>query len=106
MSKRVRHVHLQCHCDHPDHVVRVTLDTSENPPEVSIMPMLNPQPSLWRRIWVAFRYVFGLKSKDSHWGSYQFDSVLLSNSEVQELSNLLVHRKIIQKLRQKKSDSE
>jgi hypothetical protein len=97
-----KHVHLQCACHHPDHIVRVTLDKSENPPELSITPQLNNHLPWYRRLVVAFKYLFNIKVRDSHWGSYHYDNVLLTEEGVNALSNLIVTRRVIQKLRKVK----
>lgn len=101
----IRHAHLQCACHYPDHVVRVTLDTHEDPPELSITPMLNSHLPWWKRLLVAFRYLFNIKVSGSHWGSYHFDTVLLTEEGVHALSTMLVHRRILQKVRGRKKDS-
>lgn len=103
---RMKHLYLSCACRNPDHVVRITLDAYFDPPEFSIQPMLNPNPSFWRRVWIALRYMFGLPSREEGWGSCHFSDVVLSSEQVDELSTLLTHRKVLLKLRDMKKKKE
>jgi hypothetical protein len=102
MPARVRHVHLQCACHYPDHIVRVTLDTSESPPEISISPLLSHHLPWYKRILVAIRYVLRLGS-DKHWGGDHFATVILDDHSVDQLSSILVHRRILEKVRKRKA---
>ena len=59
-----KHDFLDCGCTHMDHVARVDLETWDpdcNGPELSLTIRLNPNRSIWRRIIIALRYVFGAK---------------------------------------------
>jgi hypothetical protein len=94
----LKQVFLQCTCNIPEHVVKVTLDTTEEPAELTIQPFLNPNLSFLTRIYVAIKYVLGIKSP-SDTGSYQFDCVLLTVKQVDELSALIVHMRLLDKFR-------
>lgn len=100
----IRHVHLQCDCDSPDHVVRVTLTTWPGEmPRIVVQPFLNPNYSFLKRIWLALKFVFLSRRKpESHWGSFHYDSVLLDEKQVNQLSSMIIHYKLIKKLRAKK----
>ena len=105
---RTRHVHLQCSCQHPDHVVRVTLEAHAGErPQLSVQPLLNPHRSLWRRFRVAFRYPFNRKEVGEYWGGWQFEDVILDEEGVRQLTSLVATHNLVVKLQdlKKKRDA-
>ena len=57
----------------------------------------------WRRVWVAFLYILGKTPVDHQWSAYPYDTVLLDERSINELSSMLVHRRLITKVRKNKS---
>lgn len=94
----VRHVYLQCSCQCPDHVIRVTLEMDDGQhPQLSIQPLLNAHRSFFRRLWVAFRYIFNRKGQGMYWGGWQFEDVILDDEAVMQLMSQLALYKIVVK---------
>jgi hypothetical protein len=97
----LRHIHLQCSCHTPEHVVRVTLETWPGEhPELRIEPMLNPNRSLLRRIWVAIKYVFKADTTGG-WG-WDFDDAIVDDESMLQLTTLITHRNLVVKLQDMK----
>lgn len=84
-----QYIHLQCACLSPDHVARVHLEVNIGAcPQLSVQPMLNPHRSFWRRLCVAFRYLFNCKSAGTYWGGWQFDDVILTKVGAEDLTKI------------------
>lgn len=98
----IKHVHIQCSCHLPQHLLRVTLITSKNDyPEISIEPLLNTEASFLKRVYYALLYVF----KGGR-GICFFDDVILHKEEVDKLTSLIsvynVNYKLVHHLKNKK----
>lgn len=68
--------YLTCDCSSDEHTMRFTFaagETSQDSSEVYTSVFLNQYRSVWRRIWVAVRYVMGYKSKYGHWDCFSFN---------------------------------
>lgn len=66
--------YLECRCDSPEHVVRVVYDSNrfepEEDPELFIEVQMNPWLPWYKRLAIAFRYVFNQREgKHSGWTS-------------------------------------
>jgi hypothetical protein len=99
-----RHVHFQCRCSAPDHVLRATLYTDQDDLELSFQPYLRRPHSFWRRLWIAFRYVLGM-NEASYWGTNYYCDVLLDQAGVEELTRLVAQHNLILKLKKLKKKS-
>lgn len=89
-----RRLALECKCYHPSHFVVMGLDTYEfdQDPELTIHVQMNPLP-FFKRLKLAFKYVFGKYGKEAHW-----DSFLLKESQSKELTYMLEEFRILTKM--------
>ena len=81
-----RHVVLACRCDHPAHVLSVSLEYGRGlMPTVYLQPLLDTSKPFLSRLRAAFRYVFGRYVDET--GCY--DVVRLEHQDVVALRGLL-----------------
>lgn len=76
-----------CDCGAPEHQVILTYDPYEDEPldqEIWLEFHLNQWRNIFRRLWVAIRYVFGYTSKYGQW-----DMVILNRQMVIDLRSFL-----------------
>ena len=69
---------LECQCGSDEHTLRFVLSEdklSKNPdaPEYYCSIYLNQWRNVFKRIWVAIKYVFGYKCKYGHWDNWTLD---------------------------------
>lgn len=57
--------YFECDCGSSEHTIRFTLDKED--PTIYTSVFLNQYRSLWERVWVALKYVFGYKCRYGHW---------------------------------------
>ena len=76
--------YFTCECHSPEHTLIFTLDRESNEIYTSVF-LLEP-PSIWRRIWIGIKYIFGYKCKYGHW-----DCFSLKQKDVYRLINLLMN---------------
>lgn len=76
--------YFTCECHSPEHTLSFTLDRESNEIYTSVF-LLEP-PSIWRRIWIGIKYIFGYKCKYGHW-----DCFSLKQKDVYRLINLLMN---------------
>jgi hypothetical protein len=89
-SLRKEHlVDVVCKCSDQEHIVRFSVDASclESDPLLWIYPRMNPYLGLFRRMVVAFKYVFNLERyfKDKE----HYDTVWVSLADAKRVSKLL-----------------
>jgi hypothetical protein len=70
--------HFDCDCGSDEHTFKFTFDTEEG--ELYLSAYLNQYHNVFKRIWVAVKYVFGYTSKYGHW-----DTVMLSKNDTERL---------------------
>ena len=81
----IRHVYLHCSCHLPQHVLRLTLETTENElPEITVQPLLNSNTSFFKRLYFAFLYLFNLRQNVC-----MFDDIVLNKEEVDKLATVI-----------------
>ena len=76
--------YVECDCSCSEHTLRFTWD--EEPDwraEIYLDVFLNQYNGFFKRIWLAFKYIFGFKSRYGH-----FDEAILSQGNVTELRDL------------------
>lgn len=58
----IKSKYVECHCAHPEHLCRFTLDNEdgEDWPTFYLDVNLSSYLGFWKRIWHAVRYVFGI----------------------------------------------
>ena len=104
MAKMIKKVYAECQCYQKDHVVLFELDTDmgetsdgvPHDPMVNVYPILNPERSFWRRVWIGFKYMF---KPHAHKYNYYDDVVLTEESilKVVRLCELYGWLKVIRK---------
>jgi hypothetical protein len=82
------HVYVECQCDHPDHVIRFSLDPTDG--EMWMETRLNDVWPWYRRIWIAVSYVFGRCNPQR----YEFDTTLLREHDYDRLRDLFSRSEI------------
>ena len=96
-----RSMFLKCDCTQSDHLLEVRLDTEwyDGEPAIVFNPLLNPRSSLFYRVWVGLRYIFG-KSPRYSW---HFDDVMIRDPDkIRDLNKLTSAAVAIIKIREKK----
>jgi hypothetical protein len=63
---------FECRCGTDEHTVRFVFD-DDDPPEVYLSIYLNQYRNIFKRIWVAVKYIFGYKCKYGHWDNWILD---------------------------------
>ena len=59
---------FECACGGDEHTLRFIVDTKDK--ELYASVYLNNYRSIWQRVWVAVKYVFGYKCKYGHWDNW------------------------------------
>jgi hypothetical protein len=72
--------YFECQCTSPEHTISFTDDDNE----ITISYFLNQYHSIFARIWVAIKYVFGYKCQYGH-----FDVTILKTEDIPRLIRLL-----------------
>ena len=93
-------VYLQCECHLQDHLVSFELQDWANPDGVRrpddvkllIHPLLNPNPSFFKRVWLSVRYIFGKPA-------FHFDEIIIPATELEGLDRLVRRACSVAKLR-------
>lgn len=94
-----RKVYINCACETPDHLLVCSLDVyPDEEPEIWFQPLLNYRYPWYKRVWVGLQYMFN-RTMPVHW---HFDTLLLTEEQVNELASLIVHYRLVQKVRRKK----
>jgi len=78
-------LYFKCDCTLNDHIVEfevIDLDGGQEKRhwksiQLQISPLLNPETSFWKRLWIAFRYIIKKEPRYSR----HFDSVYVSAGE-------------------------
>lgn len=62
--------YFECDCGYPDHIFRVMYGNRDDVVYADFQ--FHPQRSFWKRIAIAFKYVFNIKTNDSPWEDIMF----------------------------------
>lgn len=73
---------FECACFSDEHTLKFSYDPDEN--ELFTSVYLNQYRNVWKRIWVAVKYVFGYPSKYGHW-----DCFVMQPEDAERLKALL-----------------
>ncbi len=92
MAKMIKKVYAECQCYQKDHVLLFELDTDQTKdksgipydPEIEVFPILNPERSFWKRVWIGFRYMV---KPHAHKYDY-FDNVVLKQEAILQIVRL------------------
>lgn len=84
-----REEHFRCACHSPEHTIVFDVDKDEmsdyDPfPEMYLHVHLHQHRSIFKRIWVAIKYVFGYKCKYGHW-----DCWVLRSEDAERMRDML-----------------
>ena len=73
---------FECVCHSDEHILRFMYDKDDNQFYTTIF--LNQYRNIFKRIWIAIKYIFGYKCKYGHW-----DQWILKYEEVDRMKKLL-----------------
>ena len=73
-----------CDCGCDEHQMIIHKDDSDNYKEVIISMHLTTYRNIFKRIWVAIKYIFGYKSKYGHW-----DSLIITDRNYKPLKDAI-----------------
>lgn len=73
---------FECKCGSDEHTLRFTLDKEDR--EIYTSVFLNNYRNIFKRLFIAIRYIFGYKCEYGHW-----DCWIMRNEDVQNLSKML-----------------
>jgi hypothetical protein len=73
--------HFDCDCGSDEHTFNFVFDKEEG--ELYLNVYLNQYHNVFKRIWVAIKYVFGYTSKWGHW-----DTTILDRASTERLRDL------------------
>lgn len=85
-EEEIKKEYFECSCFSEEHTLRFTLYPAEedSPPDLFTSVFLNQHRGFFRRLWIAFRYLFGYKCRYGHW-----DCFLLNPKDVDRMILLL-----------------
>lgn len=79
--------YFDCECHSPEHILRVMYDEDDKENNwdcIYIDFQFYPSRNVFKRIFIAFKYIFGIKSNNSPW-----EDMILKRKDVPRLINLL-----------------
>jgi hypothetical protein len=76
--------YIQCECRDANHTIAFVIDSDEAPTLFYVETQLNPYHTVWKRIWLAIKYVFGYNSEYGHW-----DTAMIAPKDVDRIEALL-----------------
>lgn len=79
---------FECKCGSDEHTLRFTLDKEDK--EIYTSIFLNNYLNIFKRLFVAIKYIFGYKCKYGHW-----DCWVMRDEDIQKLSDMLDNYKSI-----------
>jgi len=79
---------FECKCGSDEHTLRFVLDKEDR--EIYTSIFLNNYMNIFKRIFVAIKYIFGYKCKYGHW-----DCWIMRDEDIQRLSDMLDNYKSI-----------
>jgi hypothetical protein len=100
-------LYFTCECTQKDHMIEFEVedwaeyqheDNVRRPEDLklTITPLLNPKRPLYKRVWIALRYILGL----SHRYAWNFDTVQIPATELGPLDKMIRRTLAVAKLRQ------
>ena len=72
--------YFECACGSAEHTIRFTLDKQDEPPMIFGDIYLDHYLSWYKRVWVAFKYIFKLPPQNCH-----FDDWIMRDEDVARL---------------------
>jgi len=87
-----RSEYFECACFSDEHTLKMTLDADPQYPDVYTSVFLNDYQNIFKRIWIAIKYIFGYKCKYGHW-----DCFTLQQEDADRMINLIQEYKKLYK---------
>lgn len=75
-------IYLECACHSPEHTLLFTFAPEEK--EIYTSVFLNQYRNIFKRIWIAIKYVFGYTCRYGHWDCFN-----MKDEDVPKLISLL-----------------
>ncbi len=77
---------IPCECRHNEHSICVEYDIGDEqfPPSLTINAQMSQRNPFWKRILIAFKYIFNMHH------SYHWDCTMLSDDSALQLNSLLL----------------
>lgn len=86
--------HFECRCMSDEHMLKFTLDETcgdIEDLEIWTSVFLHKYEPLWKRVWIALKYIFGYNCRYGHW-----DCFIMRGEDVDRMMLLLVKYKAIE----------
>ena len=87
--------YFECACFSPEHTIRFVIDDDPEDSCLYLEVQLIQYRNIFKRVWVAVKYIFGFRSRCGHW-----DCWLLDERDTQGLINLLQQHQELMKNKQ------
>lgn len=82
-NKIVRKLFI-CKCENTEHQIIFSYIIDDNDREVYMDTYLSPEYNIFKRIWLAIKYIFGYTSKYGH-----FDEFIFKKEDAKELQKIV-----------------
>lgn len=79
----MKHEYIECACGSSEHFVRIMNEPELTYPHLYVSLQLHPFYGFWKRVLLAFRYIFGLSNRFGFW-----TDAMLTGDEVLKLKNI------------------
>jgi len=89
--------YFECLCHSNEHTLKFSLDDNEEYPDLYASIFLIHHRNVFKRIWIAIKYVFGYKSSYGHWDEWLLrpeDSVKLREL-LEKYEQIKKHSKLV-----------
>lgn len=81
---KMEHELFVCQCNNTEHQLIFSYFPDDEDREVYVSVHLTPEYSIWRRIWMAIKYIFGYRSCYEH-----FDEFIFKHSDADKLQKVV-----------------
>ena len=73
MNSKIEHELFICQCDNTEHQLIFSHFVDDEDHDVYVSVHLTPEYSIWKRIWMAIKYIFGYKCCYGHFDEFIFN---------------------------------
>lgn len=77
-----------CQCCNTEHQLIFSYFENDDDKEVYVSVHLNPEYNIWKRMWIAIKYIFGYRSCYGH-----FDEFIFKKSDAERLQKVVNYLK-------------
>lgn len=77
-----------CRCYNTEHQLIFSYFENDDDKEVYVSVHLNPEYNIWKRVWIAIKYIFGHRSRYGH-----FDEFIFKKSDAERLQKVVNYLK-------------